>query len=136
MFDNKKYQKEYHKKYYQEHKGDIREHLAQWRKENKYCSLWKKTEKGRANNQRSNSKRRARLRKIINALTAQEWLDILERHNFKCVYCGKKLIDLFDTTRDHIIPISKGGHNIKENVVPACRSCNCKKHNKLLRVVK
>ena len=35
-------------------------------------------------------------------------------------------------TRDHIIPISKGGNNVKENIVPAYRSCNSKKHNKLI----
>ena len=27
----------------------------------------------------------------------------------------------------------KGGHNTKENVVPACRSCNAKKYNKLIK---
>ena len=35
-------------------------------------------------------------------------------------------------TKDHIIPRSKGGYNIKENIIPACRCCNAKKHNKTL----
>ena len=37
-------------------------------------------------------------------------------------------------TKDHVIPISKGGHNTKENIVPACQSCNNKKYNKILEV--
>ena len=76
------------------------------------------------------------MREIINTLTAYEWLNILKQYDFKCVYCGKDLFDLFDTTRDHIIPISKGGNNTKENVVPSCRSCNTKKYNKILEGVK
>ena len=133
---NKKFHKQFHKQYFQEHKENLEEYLTQWRKKNNYCSLWKRTEKGRANNQRSNSKRRARLREIINTLTSEEWLDILTQHNFKCAYCGKELINSFDTTRDHIIPISKGGNNTKENIVPSCRSCNSKKYNKILEGVK
>ncbi|MCK4464389.1 MAG: HNH endonuclease [Bacteroidales bacterium] len=34
-------------------------------------------------------------------------------------------------TKDHVIPISKGGDNTKENIVPACQSCNSKKFNKI-----
>jgi 5-methylcytosine-specific restriction endonuclease McrA len=35
-------------------------------------------------------------------------------------------------TLDHIIPITKGGNHIKDNVVPACGYCNSSKNNKLL----
>ena len=35
-------------------------------------------------------------------------------------------------TQDHVIPLSKGGQHIKENIVPACPSCNSKKGNRML----
>lgn len=93
-----------------------------------------KTEKGKANSQRKCTARRTRLKEIINTLTSKEWLDILEEYNYKCAYCDVEFEVENMPTKDHIIPISKGGHNIKENIVPACRSCNAKKHNKLLSV--
>jgi 5-methylcytosine-specific restriction endonuclease McrA len=134
----------YNKKHYQEKKDILKanskknreenpEYIKKWLKDNpEYMKKWAKTEKGKAVNQRGHSKMRAKGRKIINTLTVQEWQDILKEHNFKCVYCGKDLFDLFTKpTRDHIIPIDKGGENVKENVVPACRSCNSRKHNKM-----
>ncbi|MDB4875733.1 MAG: hypothetical protein JWM41_2179 [Gemmatimonadetes bacterium] len=33
---------------------------------------------------------------------------------------------------DHVIPISRGGSHTRENVVPACRSCNSKKGDLML----
>lgn len=43
-----------------------------------------------------------------------------------CHYCGN-LIAKSRITRDHKIPKSKGGSGGKENIVPACRSCNTEK---------
>jgi len=85
------------------------------------------TEKGRACRQRSDCKRRTKGKEITNTLTSDEWFDILEKYNYRCVHCGVEFDCENLPTRDHIIPISKGGNNIKENIVPACRSCNSKK---------
>lgn len=46
-----------------------------------------------------------------------------------CLYCG----DLFprsQLTRDHVMPLSKGGRDIWENVVAACFPCNSRKRNR------
>lgn len=43
-----------------------------------------------------------------------------------CQYCSKKLT-LKTCTVDHILPKSRGGTNIWENVVLACTKCNQKK---------
>lgn len=48
---------------------------------------------------------------------------LFERDRNLCAYCGKthKYKDL---TRDHILPSSKGGKDVWENVVTACCACN------------
>jgi 5-methylcytosine-specific restriction endonuclease McrA len=40
-----------------------------------------------------------------------------------CLYCAKQF-RTSDLTRDHITPISLGGHDAWTNVVTACRRCN------------
>ena len=153
--ENKEHCREYDKKWREEHKEHHNEYCKRYHKENKeysnkyskqhyqdnreknleYGKKYLRTEEGKANTQRRHSRIRAKGRKIINTLTAGEWLDILEKHNFKCAYCGKDLFNLFARPeRDHVIPISRGGDNIKENIIPACHSCNVKKHNKLIKI--
>lgn len=56
-----------------------------------------------------------------------------QRQDGRCHWCGVAL----DTNKemrihlDHLIPISKGGHNIPANVVYACEICNRTKHAKM-----
>jgi 5-methylcytosine-specific restriction endonuclease McrA len=45
-----------------------------------------------------------------------------------CVYCGST----HDLTMDHVIPLCRGGAHTPDNIVPACRSCNSRKHSHLL----
>ena len=149
----KEERKEYQRQYYLDHKEELKESQRLYRithkeelKESKrqyylthkeerkeYEHQYFQTPEGKATLQRSQTARRARLALIANSLTCEEWYAILEEHEFKCAYCGCSLLDLFNPpTRDHIVPISKGGDNVKENIVPACKSCNCKKGNKLI----
>jgi len=55
--------------------------------------------------------------------TTEEWLDCTQAFNNECAYCGTK----HNLTRDHIIPLIKGGYNYIYNIVPACSSCNSSK---------
>jgi 5-methylcytosine-specific restriction endonuclease McrA len=48
-----------------------------------------------------------------------------------CLYCGKQLGDS-DLTRDHVVPVSRGGSNQWDNVVASCRRCNHFKGSRLL----
>lgn len=49
-----------------------------------------------------------------------------------CRYCRRNFLENFiDKTKDHIIPVSKGGLNIKENKVPCCYDCNQWKKDKM-----
>jgi hypothetical protein len=53
-------------------------------------------------------------------------LKLLNRDNFKCVLCGKSPATDFGTKLhiDHIIPFSKRGKSIFENLQTLCEECN------------
>lgn len=54
---------------------------------------------------------------------------LFKRDRYTCAYCGD--VHLRGLTRDHIIPTSKGGGDIWQNVASACRSCNARKRDLL-----
>jgi 5-methylcytosine-specific restriction endonuclease McrA len=58
---------------------------------------------------------------------------VLARDSWTCQYCGKSKPGL---TVDHVIPRSRGGESIWENIVAACASCNRRKGNHLPREVR
>lgn len=140
--DHKKTINEYHKKWYLDHKESQNEKSRQWQVNHpkqikayrkQYMKQWRQTPKGKAVDQRGKVKRKTREKEVINTLTAQEWLDILEKCNYRCAYCGCDFDENTLPTRDHIIPISKDGDNIKENIIPACQSCNSRKGDKIVK---
>jgi 5-methylcytosine-specific restriction endonuclease McrA len=49
--------------------------------------------------------------------------DVYAKTSGRCYYNP----DHVATTMDHVVPISRGGPDILENVVPACKSCNSRK---------
>ncbi len=105
--------------YYQERKELFREQGIAWRKAN--------PEKVTS----AQNRRRARLKNLgSTGVTPSEWKLILEQFDNLCAYCrktnGSKRLE-----RDHVIPISKGGLDNPENVVPACRTCNSRKAARL-----
>jgi 5-methylcytosine-specific restriction endonuclease McrA len=53
--------------------------------------------------------------------------NVFLRDRFSCQYCGAH----DDLTFDHVIPRSKGGATVWENVVAACSACNLKKADML-----
>lgn len=50
--------------------------------------------------------------------------NILRRDGHKCQYCGRSDIPL---TVDHVLPLSRAGEDVWENLVCACVKCNNKK---------
>lgn len=48
---------------------------------------------------------------------------VYKRDGFVCTKCGQAN----NLTIDHIIPVSKGGRGIKENLQTMCKPCNVKK---------
>lgn len=62
----------------------------------------------------------------------KDWINLLKQYDNKCFYCGDKMTKKLgrkQRTRDHILPISKGGTDTLDNIVPACRSCNSSKRD-------
>jgi 5-methylcytosine-specific restriction endonuclease McrA len=57
---------------------------------------------------------------------------VLARDSWTCQYCGQHKPGL---TVDHVIPRSRGGESVWENIVAACASCNRRKGNRLPREV-
>src|SRR5205823_1450409 len=63
------------------------------------------------------------LLRLAGPLSADTWQDILKQYERLCAYCGAS----GPLTIDHRVPLSRGGRNSKDNIKPACRSCNSKK---------
>jgi len=51
---------------------------------------------------------------------------LFARDQYLCMYCGKGYSRQL-LTRDHVVPLSRGGRDIWENVVCACFQCNSRK---------
>ena len=56
--------------------------------------------------------------------------DVFKRDDFRCVYCGLSVADGVILHADHVIPESKGGPTVIDNLVTACLDCNLGKSNK------
>jgi 5-methylcytosine-specific restriction endonuclease McrA len=54
---------------------------------------------------------------------------LFARDGWRCVYCGEGGVRL---TLDHVVPRSRGGDSVWENVVTSCAPCNLRKGNRLL----
>jgi 5-methylcytosine-specific restriction endonuclease McrA len=59
---------------------------------------------------------------------------LFARDEYTCQYCGRHVSELKpreSLTRDHLIPLSRGGSNDWTNVVTACSPCNTRKGNRM-----
>lgn len=127
-----------HAAYYRTHRDGERRRVAIYRAAHPQeilasNSAYRKTPKGRENGMRREQKRRALKWQQIQLaperfLTPEQWETILELAKGRCYWCKRKA----KLTQDHVIPLSKGGLHVAENIVAACQSCNSKKHTKIL----
>ena len=69
-------------------------------------------------------KRNARL--ANGSYTAEEWAKKLSEYAGTCHWCKQPISD--GVVTDHLIPVSRGGRNTIDNIVPSCHSCNQSKH--------
>jgi 5-methylcytosine-specific restriction endonuclease McrA len=77
-------------------------------------------------NARSISSRRINAREPIPTAIKEQ---VIKRDRSTCRYCGRTVWGK-NLHIDHIIPVSRGGHNGATNLVVACAKCNLSKGNK------
>jgi len=137
-------------RYYRKNKEASAERVRKWRAKNKEAAnvlnrrhyantaesrreekrnYWRDvlSKRPKTDSERLADRLRRQKRREAGLLTRREWEEIVLQHGGKCAYCGDSSSKL---TIDHVIPISKGGRNEKQNVVPACGPCNSSKGNR------
>jgi|SRR5580692_74080 5-methylcytosine-specific restriction endonuclease McrA len=72
--------------------------------------------------------RRTKMRSSASDVTLDAWRARLEEFGHACAYCLRT--DVLLLTQDHVLAVSRGGLHLIENIVPACQSCNARKHNR------
>lgn len=107
--------------YYIENKEKIKANVKE------YC----RTPAGKHSKAKSYHKRKSRILQSPCTLTNEQWEKILAIQDYKCAICGKTFNKLRRATRDHIIPVSKGGGLTFENIQALCPSCNSSKQDKI-----
>ena len=132
---------------YYDKSGDIQRKASNnWKSKNKehvsnYMSKWHKSNRDNRleyhkqyskDNPESVIERSRKRRAIIYSLdehfTEKQFIEKFNSMGNKCYYCDIELSEKI-VTRDHYIPITKGGTDTIENIVPCCSSCNSRKYN-------
>ncbi|MEK4640319.1 HNH endonuclease signature motif containing protein [Bacillus sp. BSL6] len=72
----------------------------------------------------NNQKRRTRKKHSLQYYNAEIWDKTLEYFNHECAYCGRNE----ELVQEHVIPLKKGGSYTRQNIIPACCSCNNSKY--------
>jgi len=101
-------------------------HKAHPEKQRESTQRWRV--KNRAKTNGYTQRRRAVKRGNGGQYTDLEWRELCDRYDNRCLCCGGKA----DLTPDHIVPVKLGGTSAIDNIQPLCRSCNSKKHLKII----
>lgn len=107
--------------------------IAQWAKNNPEMSRaqkmrWKALNYDKYLQVKRDDQRRRKYGLKFGKIDVKDWEAMLIKFNYSCAFCGTQE----DITQDHIIPLSKGGLNVIENIQPLCRKCNSSKRDKLI----
>jgi 5-methylcytosine-specific restriction endonuclease McrA len=116
--NNHNYYLEYYRNYRKAHPEQTHETHKKWRVRN---LDWYRCKEQR---------RKAAKLASPSDFTDYDWQALLYIYDERCAYCRKSNIPLH---MDHVIPLSRGGTNTTDNIVPACKKCNTSKGDKLLQ---
>lgn len=116
----------YAKKYRESHREQVTRTKSDWAKKHR-----QELNAKRRNNPKTKEwdrlQRIKRGDRIKGQVDPHIWKNLIEHFGNCCAYCGETL----PIEMDHFVPLSKGGDHINDNLLPACRSCNASKGNKL-----
>lgn len=96
-----------------------KERFREWRKR------YAETERGREVIRNNIKRRQAAKNKLLSTLSIDQWEECKAYFDHSCAYCGS---DAETLHQEHVVPVVKGGHYTKQNIIPACQSCNFGKH--------
>jgi 5-methylcytosine-specific restriction endonuclease McrA len=137
------------RRYYAEHSEELIAYQHEYEKQNKErirerrrdyylrnrerilekARLLRQRDPGAANSgpRRRRAQKRA-IGKLLGFHTEAEWKAKLVEFGGKCAYCGTTE----NITRDHIVPLGRGGADTIDNIQPLCYSCNARKSARLI----
>lgn len=81
-------------------------------------------EKRKKSHHAATNAHRCRKKKAEGSHTQAEWESLCKKHGMKCLACGETGVKL---TKDHVVPLSKGGTDYITNIQPLCGACNGRK---------
>lgn len=115
---------EYLKNYSRENSKKNVERATNWANNNR--------EKVRVYGVMAYHRRRAKMKKLKNDFTREEWdfcKDFFRNDKgvIECAYCSK---EMKNATQDHFIPIHSNGDHVATNILPVCLNCNSQKSAK------
>ena len=122
--------REYSARYRNANPKSTRAAVKKWQKSNpeKIRKANRRWEQENPNKRLAQVQRR-RARKNNAHSEPYDFMDICNKFGNRCLGCGAINVDL---TVDHVIPLSKGGADIAENIQPLCLSCNSSKKDKTI----
>jgi 5-methylcytosine-specific restriction endonuclease McrA len=128
--------KEHIKEYRRIHRAHITETHRKYVRANHdkvaaYNKIWEDKNRPERNEQARihGNKRRAQKAGSGGKVTKDDIRTQFKRQKGKCYYCGNPAGEHYHA--DHVVPLSRGGANIPENIVIACQTCNSRKNAKL-----
>jgi len=108
-----------------------RRRYAQGEKRRLSVARYMASEKGKVTKANAQARRKSRLSAAQSpGMTLAQWQEICTAFNHACAYC----LEVKPLTRDHVIPICRGGLDQYDNIVPACSTCNSSKSGSILAV--
>lgn len=127
---NKEYYSVHNKEWRKKNADKNRERKRKWNSENYAEKIKPYQQKYRQEHKEekyaSNRKYRNLKLNCEGSHTESEWRILLEFYGNRCLACNSKE----NLSRDHVVPLSKGGTDYIENIQSLCKSCNSKKKDK------